>query len=252
MAKSFRFPRWVEKTRTYSIHPVAFIDQPVATPHQPRYAQQLPPGGSQGGCAARVARLATPTERVRFCNRSQILKRTVGVANLATRSFRNNWVHCIESAHATSPWLPPGGSCHDEISASRNRYFVVTDEGWRWLKVSDFHVGWRKPGHIPSIQLHSLTNRSLPLISLFCQSVPKCRLPKNPASPRLPPRGRSHTLLPFIQPFSFVSFGRILSAPTVWVGKLLPFSERLSWVHFGRLRASPTWRVRFCNRPANP
>ena len=34
MAKSFRFPRWVEKTRTYSIHPVAFIDQPVATPHQ--------------------------------------------------------------------------------------------------------------------------------------------------------------------------------------------------------------------------
>ena len=35
-----------------------------------------------------------------------------------------------------SSWLPPGGSCHDEISASRNRYFVVTDEGWRWLKVS--------------------------------------------------------------------------------------------------------------------
>ena len=65
-----------------------------------------------------------------------------------------------------TPWLPPGGSCHDEISASRNRYFVVTDEGWRWLKVSAFHVGWRKPGHIPSIQLHSLTNRSLPLISL--------------------------------------------------------------------------------------
>ena len=44
--------------------------------------------------------------------------------------------------------------------------FVVTDEGWRWLKVSDFHVGWRKPGHIPSIQLHSLTNLSPPLISL--------------------------------------------------------------------------------------
>ena len=66
MAKSFRFPRWVEKTRTYSIHPVAFIDQPVATPHQPRYAQQLPPGGSQGGCAARVAKLATPTELKKF------------------------------------------------------------------------------------------------------------------------------------------------------------------------------------------
>ena len=31
--------------------------------------------------------------------------------------------------------------------------------------------------------------RSPPLISLFCQSVPKCRLPKNPASPRGKPRG---------------------------------------------------------------
>ena len=30
--------------------------------------------------------------------------------------------------------------------------------------------------------------RSPPLISLFCQSVPKCRLPKNPASPRGKPR----------------------------------------------------------------
>ena len=33
-----------------------------------------------------------------------------------------------------TPWLPPGGSCHDKISASRNRYFVVTDEGRRVLK----------------------------------------------------------------------------------------------------------------------
>ena len=94
---------------------------------------------------------------------------------------------------------------------------------------------------------------SLPLISLFCQSVPKCRLPKNPASPRGKPRGRSHTLLPFIQPFNFVSCGRILSAPTVWVGKLLPFSEQLGCVHFGRLRASPTglrsFRFSLCTLP---
>ena len=58
--------------------------------------------------------------------------------------------------------------------------------------------------------------------------------------------------VPFNEPLSFAGFGRMLSAPTVWVGKLLPFGERLSCVHFGRLRASPTWRVRFCNRPANP
>ena len=36
---------------------------------------------------------------------------------------------------------------------------------------------------MPLIQLHLQTNLSPPLISLFCQSVPKCRLPKNPASP---------------------------------------------------------------------
>ena len=34
MAKSFRFTRWVEKTRTYAFHLVAFIYQPVAAPHQ--------------------------------------------------------------------------------------------------------------------------------------------------------------------------------------------------------------------------
>ena len=91
-------------------------------------------------------------------------------------------------APATAPWLPPGGSCHDEISALRNRYFVVTDEGWRGLKVSDFLVKWSKPEHMPLIQLHSFTNLSPPLIRLFCQSVPKFRLSKNPASPRGKPR----------------------------------------------------------------
>ena len=48
-------------------------------------------------------------------------------------------------------------------------------------------------------------------------------------------------------------FGRMLSAPTVRVGKLLPFSEQLSCVHFGRLRASPTglrsFRFSLCTLP---
>ena len=35
------------KTEINAIHLAAFVNQPVATPHQPRYAQQLPPGGSQ-------------------------------------------------------------------------------------------------------------------------------------------------------------------------------------------------------------
>ena len=91
-------------------------------------------------------------------------------------------------------WFLPLGFPRGEAVATKQRHFgtdvfVVTDEGWRWLKVSDFPVEWGKPGHMPLIQLHSFTNLSPPLISLFCQSVPKCRLPKNPASPRGKPRG---------------------------------------------------------------
>ena len=123
-----------------------------------------------------------------------------------TIPFRNRLAHAHCSRAYTlkvsTPWLPPGGSCHDEISALRNRYFVVTDEGWRWLKVSDFPVEWRKQEHMPLIQLRSLTNLSPPLIRLFYQPVPKCRLSKNPASPRGKPRGgcgsQFHSMYPSI------------------------------------------------------
>ena len=53
----------------------------------------------------------------------------------------------------------------------------MTDEGQRQLKVLDFSVEWYNLEHIPLIQLHSLTNRSPPLIS---QPVPKCRLTASP------------------------------------------------------------------------
>ena len=36
----------------------------------------FPPGEAKAAAPQRVANLATPTGRVRFCNRSQILKRT--------------------------------------------------------------------------------------------------------------------------------------------------------------------------------
>ena len=80
-----------------------------------------------------------------------------------------------------------------EAVATKQRHFgtdvfVVTDEGWRWLKVSDFSGERWKPERTPFIQLHSLTNLSPPLISLFYQTVPKCHLIKNPASPRGKPR----------------------------------------------------------------
>ena len=58
---------------------------------------------------------------------------------------------------------------------------------------------------------------SLPLISLFCQSVPKCRLPKNPASPRGKPRGKDLRFYHSTNRSVPSAFGRMLSAPTVGV-----------------------------------
>ena len=59
---------------------------------------------------------------------------------------------------------------------------TLSYKGQRQLKVLYFSVEWYNLEHIPLIQLHSLTNRSPPLIS---QPVPKCRLT---ASPRGKPR----------------------------------------------------------------
>ena len=67
--------------------------------------------------------------------------------------------------------------------------------------------------------------RSPPLISLFCQSVPKCRLPKNPASPRGKPRTQK-PLAATIQRSALLREGGFaarvakLATPTVGCAKL--------------------------------
>ena len=89
----------------------------------------------------------------------------------------------------------------------------MTDEGWRGLKVIDFPVERRKPEHTPFIQLHSFTNLSPPLISLFYQPVPKRRLIKNPASPRGKPRGGSGSCFRATYPVVPEVAGRQVGAP---------------------------------------
>ena len=111
------------------------------------------------------------------------------------------------------------------------------DEGWRWLKVIDCLVKWWKLKHIPFIGLHSFTKLSPPLIRLFCQSVLKCRLSKNPASPRGKPRTQK-TLAYTIQQAALLRGLRVakLATPTelrdFW---RFPFNEQLSCMSFGRL-----------------
>ena len=97
----------MEKTETNTLHPAAFINQPVATPHQPRYAQQLPPGGSQGGFAARVA-------------------------NLATRQR----MELSETLNGVSFWLLPLGFPRGEAAGldGTSEPASPADEGWRELK----------------------------------------------------------------------------------------------------------------------
>ena len=63
------------------------------------------------------------------------------------------------------PLASPGGSWIFWQSALRNRLAKKTDEGQRYLKVSDFPVEWYNSEHLPLIQLHSLTSPSPPLIS---------------------------------------------------------------------------------------
>ena len=87
------------------------------------------------------------------------------------------------------------------------------DEGWRWLKVIDCLVKWWKLKHIPFIGLHSFTKLSPPLIRLFCQSVLKCRLSKNPASPRGKPRTQK-TLVYTIQQAALLCGLRVAKLPT--------------------------------------
>ena len=57
-------------------------------------------------------------------------------------------------------WFLPLGFPRGEAVATKQRrfgtdVFVVTDEGWRQLKVPDFSVECKKPKHMPLIQLHS-------------------------------------------------------------------------------------------------
>ena len=55
-------------------------------------------------------------------------------------------------------WLPPRGSWIFWQSALRNRLSKKTDEGQRYLKVSDFSVEWYKPEHL--CQLSNLIHQS--------------------------------------------------------------------------------------------
>ena len=95
------------------------------------------------------------------------------------------------------------------------------DEGWRWLKVIDCLVKWWKLKHIPFIGLHSFTMLSPPLIRLFCQSVPKCRLSKNPASPRGSQELRRLWCTPFNKPLCCVGFGSPNWRPLQWLCKIM-------------------------------
>ena len=118
-----------------------------------------------------------------------------------------------------SLWLAPLGFPRGEAVShdGSSEPAGLTDEGWRWLKVLDFPVEWRKLKQMPFIWVHSLTNLSPPLISLFCQSVPKCRLSKNPASPRGKPRTQKQSTVPFNGALCCVSFGSASCRPLQWL-----------------------------------
>ena len=91
-----------------------------------------------------------------------------------------------------------------------------TDEGQRYVKVSNIPVEWYNSEHIPFIQLHFGANVSPPLIS---QPVPKCRLT---ASPRGKPRGSCGSCYHSTNHSVPSGCGWLVAAPTVHTG---------SWFH---------------------
>ena len=97
----------------------------------------------------------------------------------------------------------------------------LADEGWRWLKVSDFSVEWCNLKHMPLIQLHSLTNLPPPLISHDKISVPRCRYFIVTASPRGKPRTQKRLAI-VIQRTALLRELRVakLATPTVGCAKL--------------------------------
>ena len=125
----------------------------IATPHQPRFAQQLPQRGSQGGCAARVAKLATPTG----CRENHWLAATNEVHSLSLALLGSSLREGAKTAAPLAGRLPgdpyrtganrflrgiePGGSKNQRMSTSPvrhcpaalppnvNWYFIIS--AWR-------------------------------------------------------------------------------------------------------------------------
>ena len=119
------------------------------------------------------------------------------------------WYYLTVSGFLASP----GGKL-PALTALRNRQGWLMRGGDRLVSECSWMNG------ICSNFLHSTGESktfklSPPLISLFCQSVPKCRLSKNPASPRGKPRGRLRELAPFNLPICSGNSGE-LRAPIIY------------------------------------
>ena len=93
-------------------HPAAFIYQPVATPHQPRYAQQLPPGGSQGGFAAAGRQVGDPYQAQKLLACSSQQDTTYSLFTL-TYYFRPR------------RWAMPGGLGNQRIGTGSVRHCLA-------------------------------------------------------------------------------------------------------------------------------
>ena len=80
--------------------------------------------------------------------------------------------------------------------------------------------------------------RSPPLISLFCQSAPKCRLPKNPASPRGKPRTQKPLVITIQRTTQLRRFRVAKLATPTGASAFICVLPKIQGC--GRLRASPT------------
>ena len=78
----------------------------------------------------------------------------------------------------------------------------MTDEGRRYLKISNIPVEWCNLEHMPLIHLHPSTNISLPLISQPCRFR---RAVKSASFPSGEAKGGCRQLSPFTQPLCYIT-----------------------------------------------
>ena len=116
--ESSKIPVELYKTETNAIYPAAFMNQPVAAPHQSQrkhrfrsaavLLRQLPPGGSQGRLRRTGRQVADPYRGLyRSSNSSFFCSSTLGSSSIYCSGNLGLWKRCKLPSGRLTLFMPP-------------------------------------------------------------------------------------------------------------------------------------------------